>query len=723
MIFAAGSCLPNNRLIAQQAGLGCPRRLGIGPGPDDGWTMMLFRSFAFLSAVLILSVGCALGAGGTVPLPSDYPSLRVEELADATGGTISGDLREAITQRLRQALHDVGFTVVPVSGSPAAAYLNGEILSCPPLSGNAPPPRGAEARCLVTITVTDNVTKHIVTKLAVVTPTAEEAAATAPSVPTDRSIELIARAIAESVAQQLDRVPADEQAPALNQDITAGGAHVIYRGDGVFGVVSTAAEIDGEGEIATIDLKHVTHAHDPSIDRDVPFYTDVTLNDRVPRLVDDAGQEYALITLYHIDPPLTGLPSREPGIDRGIDFRTPADLVKSAYSNYVSPVYTHDRERRQIPSHPIGHFYVKVQIPDYPTVLTGMTTVQRADTELMDLTLGRELGIGGVLLTPEPGRLNSATEALEELTFRQRELRVVDGLYYRQVGGKNVGPEYGLKSGNVVFARFKVPLRNAKDAMAFFVEFLARGEHNIFGSLINRPSKGTGAGCTPFAMSWLEASGVIPFIAESPSMPSLDQAGPESFGASDFWKYLHRAIRIPWSQIGCDGRLGVIRVVPAGYTVYDLLFHNERPEFIEQASAGLAEKIKHDFGLISGTLFQFGALTPLRDLVVNSKRKDPEDRGDYNWANEGEGLAMPFWDNSRFSRWIKQLWSSGPGASNISLVREGRFYGIEVDAMAMARQHEPFFAEAKRIAQERQRLEASGIRPSSCEELFSLGLQ
>jgi hypothetical protein len=681
---------------------------------------MLLRSIAFLCTVLVFSVSRTLGAGGAIPLPSDYSSVRIEELADATGGLIPGDVRDAITQQLGQALHRFGFSIVPATGSPATANFNGEIFSCALLSGNAPPPRGAEARCLVSVVVTDNITKHIVTKLAVVMPAP---AATAPTGPTDQNIALIAHAIAEVIARQLDRIPAGGNTPAINEDITAGGAHVVYRGDGVFAAGSTGAVSGGGNDTAVIDLKRILHAHDPSIDKDVPYYTNVTLNDRVPRLVDDAGREYALITLYHIDPPLTGLPSKEPGIDRGIDFRTPADMVKSAYSNYVSPVYTSDRERRQIPSHPIGHFYVKVQIPGYPTVLTGMTTVQRADTELTDLTLGRELGIGGVLLTPEPGRLNSASEALEELTFRQRGLRVVDGLYYRRVGGKNVGPEYGISSGSVVFARFKIPVRNAKDAMAFFVEFLGRGEHNIFGSLINRPSKGTGAGCTPFAISWLEASGVIPFIVESPSMPSLNQAGPEGFGASDFWKYVHRTIRIPWRQIGCDDRLGVSRVVPAGYTVYDLLFHNERPEFIEQASAGLAEKIRHDLGFISGTLFQFGALTPLRDLVINSKRKDPEDRGDYHWAGEGEGLAMPFWDNSRFSRWIKQLWSSGPGSPNIALVREGRFYGIEVDAMAMARQQEPFFAEADHIARERQRLEASGIRPSSCEELFGLGLQ
>jgi hypothetical protein len=419
---------------------------------------------------------------------------------------------------------------------------------------------------------------------------------------------------------------------------------------------------------------------------------------------------------------LSGLPSKEPGIDRGTDFRNPSDLVKAAYSNYVSPVFTDDPEKRRVASHPIGHFYVKVEIPGYPTVLTGMTTVQRADTELADLTVGRELGIGGVLLTPEPGRLNSAMEAIEELTLRQRELRVVDGLYYRRAGGRNIGPEYIQKDGNVVFARFDVPVQNAKDAMAYFVEFIARGEQSIFGSLINRPNKGTGAGCTPFAISWLEASGVIPFVAE-PRIASSTDASPETLSATDFWKYLLRRIDIPWQQIGCDDRLGVDHVIPADYTIYDLLFHHESRQFIEEASEGLAQKVRDEYGSVIGTLFQFGALTPIRDLVIHSKRKDTDDRGDYGWSKPGDGLAAQFWDNSRFSYWVKELWARGPRASNIRLVEEGRFRGIEVDDTAATRQQEPFFAEADRVAEKKAELAAGGQSPTSCEQVFRLGLE
>jgi hypothetical protein len=672
-------------------------------------------AFAALTATV---VACAAVEAGPAPEPEFYGSLSVESIADETGGTISRDFREAATEELKKSLGESGFTVA--EKETAQADLQASILSCakPAVPSAKPKADGGAPNCVAAAVITDNKTENIVTKLAIPTPGPGAAETKTKS----GDAAAMAKAIAAEVAALPGRTPS-AKAAAEAEDITATGVRIVYRGNGVFAVGPWPNAADGGAAVSVVDLKHVAHAHDPAVDKDVPYYTNVTLNDVVPKLVDAQGREYARITLYHINPPLIGLPSREPGIDRGMDFRDPADLVKAAYSNYVSPVLTNDAEQRRVAGHPIGHFYVKVEIPRYPTVLTGMTTIKRADTELMDLTVGRELGIGGVLLTPEPGRLNSASEAIEELTLRQRELRVVDGLYYRRRGGRNTGPEYVLKDGNVAFARFIVPVKNAKDALAYFVEFVARGEHNVFGSLINRPNKGTGSGCTPFAISWLEASGVIPFVAE-PVPPDIgNDAVPESFGAADFWKYLLRSIDIPWSQIGCDDRVGAAQVNAASYTIYDLLFHRETTAFIEQASEGLAQKIKDEYGVFSGTLFQFGALTPIRDLVIQSRRKDPDDRGDYGWAKNGEAFATPFWDNGRFANWIRRLWTKQPKSANITLVREGRFHGIEVDAMNADRQKEPFFAEANQIPEKKRRLEAGGVRPSTCQQLFSLGLQ
>jgi len=509
-------------------------------------------------------------------------------------------------------------------------------------------------------------------------------------------------------------------------DIPPDFASVIYQGDGVF-LVTPPAGVDGDegsSQAVRIDLTNIRYSYDPRIDPDVPVPTNVTLDDVVAPMVDPSGREYALITLYQIDPPLADLPSVEAGVDRGIDMRSPADMVKSAYSNYVSPVFTNDEERLPVPNHPIGHFFVKVEIGGYPTVLTGMTTIQRADDELVDLTLERQLGIGGVLLTPQPGRLNTAAEAFAELQLRQRPLRVMDGLYYNNEGGRNVGPEYLIDDGNVVFARFKVPVENAKDAMAVFVQFVAQGQHHVFGSLINRPYKGTGAGCTPFAMSWLKASGVVPFVSESGQEAlSVDDMTPAPVGVTDFWQNLLRDVPIPWSHVGCDERVGASGAVAADYTVYDLLFFNERASHLIEAVPGLAEKIKRDQGAVVATLFSFGALTPLRDLVISAKRKDPDDLGVYTWAEAGAGFQARFWDNGRFSGWIKQFWETGETPPGIALVREGRFLGIEVDAMQVPRQSEPFFDEAERIQASLLALSAQGRTLSTCQGVFGLELQ
>ena len=520
-------------------------------------------------------------------------------------------------------------------------------------------------------------------------------------------------------------LPVISASAADSEDISHGSLQVLHQGRGVFSVLAPDEKSPaGSAGIPTqIDLARIEHGYDPAVDNDVPRYTNVTLSDPSRSFLNSAGREYALITLYQIDPPLADLPSREPGIDRGIDLRSPADIVKSAYSNYVSPVLTDDAERHPVAGHPIGHFLVKVEINGYPTVLTGMTTIQRADEELVDQTLGGQLGIGGVLLTPQPGRLNAADEAMKELSLRQRRLRVIDGLHYKRSGKDNVGPEYIIEDGNVVFARFKLRPKNAKDALAAFIEFVWRGQHRTFGSLINRPHKGTGAGCTPFAMSWLKASGIIPFVSEPTDSRTVDDMSLGPVGVTDFWQGVLRTVYIPWDQIGCDKRLGASQSISADYTMYDNLFHDESTLDLLGALPGLAEKIKEDQGIVTSTLFAFGALTPLRDLIIANKRKDPKDVGNYEWAQKGEGLKAQFWDNGRFSDWIKRLWAEQETPDKITLAEEGRFRGIEVDAMDLPRQTEPFFAEAERT---RLLAQSGGNKPSnesSCQSLFQLGLQ
>jgi hypothetical protein len=266
-----------------------------------------------------------------------------------------------------------------------------------------------------------------------------------------------------------------------------------------------------------------------------------------------------------------------------------------------------------------------------------------------------------------------------------------------------------------VFARVKLPVANATDALAYFVEYIHRGEHNRFGSLLNSPFKGTGAGCAAFAMSWLQAAGVVPLIATPEPRAS---AAMEDSAQTDLWRATRARLHLPWRLTGCDNRVGATRVASAQLTIYDLLFHGETAGFVRTASEGLAAHIRESYGAVAATLFQIGALTPLRDLVINARRKDPFDRADYTWS--GPGIDVAYWNNARFAAWIRRLWANGPRDPRVSLVREGRFLGIAIDAMASPRQRVPFFAEAERLNAVRA---AGGEAAATCQEAFDRGLE
>lgn len=499
--------------------------------------------------------------------------------------------------------------------------------------------------------------------------------------------------------------------PSLGQaaDTANNLSQIEHQGGGVFLVNDANSP---EMSPVRIDLKNISHGYDPEIDPDVPPQMDVTLDDGAPRRLDGQGRPYAILTLYQVDPPLADVPSKEFGIDRGIDMRSPSDVVKSAYSNYVSTVVTDDPHRLPVPSHPIGHFFVKIEVPSYPTVLTGMTTIARADEELVELTLGRRLGLGGVLLTPQPGRLNSADEVREELELRQRRLKVTDGLNYRSKNGRPAGPIYIIEDGNVVFARFLLPISNAEDALRAFVRFIATGQHRTFGALQSRPYKGTGAGCSAFAVSWLKASGVILFVEEPQIDPSLSEVNADE-DWRDFWKGMYQRIDFPWPFVGCDERTGAARPVEADYTVYDSLLHGESRMAISNAVPGLAEKIRADQGVVVSTIFAFGALTPIRDLVLASKRKDPNDEGDYEWSEDpDDSLTIWYWNNKMFSNWVKRLWKAERLPEYVTLVKEGRFRGVEIEAMEIPRQAWSFNFGRK------QPERGANRGASSCREVF-----
>jgi hypothetical protein len=355
---------------------------------------------ACLLAMLAACSGSGSGAedgGASGPLAVSHP-------INETGHELDASTLSRVAKAIADHLRAEGFSARADPRMHAALIVQPRLTQCPG------PPHPAS------LTTTDNDGGCLGSVTVIRRFTTRTAFTAVARTPPGGDLAQLSTAMAQAVTRGLR--PQAGHAAAPEHDITATGMTVRQVGDGRF--------VIGD---ETIDLHAISHLHDPAVDTDVPEATNVTLNDTVPPM------DHATITLYQVDPPLTGQPSREAGIDRGTDFRDPADLVQAAYSNYVSPVLTEDPAPIRIASHPIGHFIVKVEIPGYPTVLTGMTTIARADTELVNLTIGRQLGIGGVLLTPEPGRLNTSTEVARELALRQRRLRVVDGLYFHTSHG------------------------------------------------------------------------------------------------------------------------------------------------------------------------------------------------------------------------------------------------------------------------------------------------
>ncbi|MBS0560273.1 MAG: hypothetical protein JSR21_09485, partial [Proteobacteria bacterium] len=403
---------------------------------------MTRRLRMLLCATALVAAFARCGAADLAPSAS-IP-LSVAPVLDETGRQPDPAELARLRDMLRDALAAYGYSASIAAAGPGME-VRPRLIAC-----RMPPAEAVPDLCIASVALALLPSRRPVT----------EAVVRAPAQASDAEL---ASAMAAAVERSLVAAPPPSPG-AREEDITATGAAVRHLGGGRF-------LIGGE----TIDVHAIRSAHDPTVDPDVPAATNVTLNDIVPPAAGGA-RSHAVITLYQVDPPLTGQPSREAGIDRGTDFRDPANLVQAAYSNYVSPVQTDGPVPVRVAGHPIGHFMVKVEVPGYPTVMTGMTTIARADKELVDLTLGRGLGVGGVLLTPEPGRLNSAAEVVRELALRQRALRVVDGLYFHRVNGRNVGPEYRFADGRVVFLRVTLPVRNAEDALAYFVEYIHRGE-------------------------------------------------------------------------------------------------------------------------------------------------------------------------------------------------------------------------------------------------------
>jgi len=165
----------------------------------------------------------------------------------------------------------------------------------------------------------------------------------------------------------------------------------------------------------------------------------------------------------------------------GIDWRNPHELAKSVLWNHLTFVpFTL--------SHRIGHANVEILCESNRQVakrhiLTGMTN--SAGTGPSDLKLLVLNGVGlGILLHNFAGTLQSESEIQQDLTERFQA------------------------QGAVSFIRFEISSATCAHLTHYFDEYRERGFDQHYG-LPNRPRYGEGAGCSAFAMSFLELVGIL----------------------------------------------------------------------------------------------------------------------------------------------------------------------------------------------------------------------
>lgn len=131
--------------------------------------------------------------------------------------------------------------------------------------------------------------------------------------------------------------------------------------------------------------------------------------------------------------------------------------------------------------HTIGHCFMELKGPNGEHELTGSTTAADAPSDA-DFVTKHGYGLG-VLFAPMKGALDSSAKLQQELLDR-------------------------YKTGKVTFLRFIIN----KDAYArmkkYLDEYRLKGYDKIYNGT-NEPRKGKGAGCSAFAVSFLDVCGYI----------------------------------------------------------------------------------------------------------------------------------------------------------------------------------------------------------------------
>ncbi len=171
------------------------------------------------------------------------------------------------------------------------------------------------------------------------------------------------------------------------------------------------------------------------------------------------AQDYEL-TLYTIPP------------RHVIDFASPRSMFFSAARNVFVM-------HRSLPRFNMGHVFIELKSDD-EYLITGSSKERTLFLGGKEFLKGYGLGL---LFHPFPGRLDTKERLLYKMSFRYH-------------------------TGNIRFITFKLQKTTFQRLVNYLAEYKRKGYYRIYNGC-NEPRKGNGAGCTAFAISFLEISGIL----------------------------------------------------------------------------------------------------------------------------------------------------------------------------------------------------------------------
>ena len=211
------------------------------------------------------------------------------------------------------------------------------------------------------------------------------------------------------------------------------------------------------------------------------------------------------LIIYSVNPP------------KPIDWSTPGkalqSIVKNAFKSegYYENILDYNGEWATkwypIKSHFIGHMFIELNCRGYDSLLTGMTS--KGDEEIRGLFLdGKSFT---QIISPTKGFFNSYSELKNEIDARKS------------------------KVGNLNFLGINLTQNSCESLLSYLAEFKACGIVNRYGGLNANPLKAEGAGCSAFALSFLQKLKIIKDISH--------------ISSNDFGKQFIREIIIPKNML------------------------------------------------------------------------------------------------------------------------------------------------------------------------------